>query len=71
VITVCDSANETCPIFPNAQHRWHWSIDDPSAVQDSNGERLEVFRTARDVLRERIQTELLPELYPSTDGSYS
>lgn len=30
VITVCDEANESCPIFPNAERRLHWSIPDPS-----------------------------------------
>src|SRR5688500_18413936 len=33
VITVCDDANETCPVFPGARNRRHWSIDDPSRVQ--------------------------------------
>src|SRR5437764_10061205 len=32
VITVCDDANETCPIFPGARHRLHWSFPDPSRV---------------------------------------
>lgn len=32
VITVCDQANEACPVFPNAKHRLHWSFPDPSAV---------------------------------------
>jgi len=30
VITVCDSANERCPIFPKPTHRLHWSFPDPS-----------------------------------------
>jgi len=59
VITVCDDANEACPIFPNAEQRWHWSIDDPSKVTGSDGERLEAFRRARDELKERIETEII------------
>jgi arsenate reductase len=59
VITVCDSANESCPIFPNARQRWHWSIDDPSQVQGAEEERLAAFRRARDELRRRIETDLL------------
>ena len=62
VITVCDDANEACPFFPNARHRRHWSIDDPSQVKGSNEERMAAFRQARDELRQRIENELLPEL---------
>jgi arsenate reductase len=58
VITVCDSANEACPIFPHARNRRHWSIPDPSSVQGSEEERLAAFRRARDELRQRIETEL-------------
>jgi len=47
VITVCDSANEACPVVPNAATRLHWSFDDPSAATGSAGHRLEVFRRVR------------------------
>ena len=59
VITVCDEANESCPIFPNAIHRLHWSLADPSKATGSEDERLAVYRAVRDQLRERIGTELL------------
>ena len=59
VITVCDNANETCPIFPGARQRRHWSIDDPSQQDGTEEERLAAFRHARDDLRQRIETELL------------
>ena len=61
VITVCDNANETCPVFPGARNRRHWSIDDPAGVQGPEAERLAAFRGARDALRQRIETELLAE----------
>ena len=61
VITVCDNANETCPVFPGARNRRHWSIDDPAGVQGLEAERLAAFRGARDALRQRIETELLAE----------
>ena len=59
VITVCDQAHDSCPVFPAARHRRHWSIDDPSGVQGSDEERLAAFRRARDDVRRRIETELL------------
>ncbi len=62
VITVCDSANDACPIFPGPARRDHWSVPDPSGVSGSGADRLDAFRTARDDLRERIAMELLPRL---------
>jgi arsenate reductase len=59
VITVCDQANESCPFFPGAKHRWHWSVDDPSQVKGTETERLDAFRKARDELSGRIEAELL------------
>jgi arsenate reductase len=54
VITVCDRANESCPIFPGATERLHWGFDDPSAATGSDAERLAAFRTVRDAIRERL-----------------
>ena len=65
VITVCDQAKESCPIFPGARSTAHWSIDDPAAVAGSDGERLAAFRRARDELRVRV-AELVDEVAPST-----
>ncbi|MEK6372222.1 MAG: arsenate reductase ArsC [Acidobacteriota bacterium] len=44
VITVCDAANESCPIFSGNAERVHWSFDDPSAATGSGEEKLQVFR---------------------------
>jgi len=62
VVTVCDDANDACPVFPEARHRRHWSIDDPSRAEGSDSDRLAAFRSARDELRRLIETELLPDL---------
>lgn len=59
VITVCDDANETCPVFYGARRRLHWSLPDPSRAVGSEEERLAVYRRVRDELRHRIETELL------------
>ena len=59
VITVCDDANEACPFFLGAQSRLHWSIEDPSKVEGSEDERLEVFRRVRDGIKDRVQAELV------------
>jgi arsenate reductase (thioredoxin) len=59
VITVCDDANEACPFFPGAKNRLHWSLPDPSAAKGSDEERLAVFRSVRDRMRNRMQAELV------------
>lgn len=58
VITVCDDANETCPVFPGANKRLHWSLPDPSSVAGSREERLVAFRTVRDDLQDLIGERL-------------
>jgi arsenate reductase len=55
VITVCDSANERCPVFPGRVTRLHWSFDDPSAATGTERERLEVFRRVRDEIEARLR----------------
>ena len=55
VITLCDEANETCPFFPNARTRLHWSFPDPSTATGSHEERLAVFREVRDGIRVRVE----------------
>lgn len=54
VITVCDNANQNCPIFLGAKRRIHWSVEDPASVGGTDETRLKAFRTARDDLRERL-----------------
>jgi arsenate reductase (thioredoxin) len=61
VITVCDDANEACPVFPGARRRLHWSFEDPAQATGSEEERLRVFQSVRDEIRERIEGELLTE----------
>ena len=58
VITVCDNAKESCPIFPGRSNRIHWSIEDPAAVEGSEEQRLAAFRRIRDELREGLRSFL-------------
>jgi arsenate reductase len=55
VITVCDNAKQSCPVFPGRTKRIHWSIEDPAAVQGSEEERLAAFRRIRDELRAQLR----------------
>lgn len=55
VITVCDNANENCPVFPGNTKRIHWSFDDPAAVEGKESEKLAVFRRVRDEIRHRLR----------------
>ncbi len=59
VITVCDQANEACPVFLGAKARLHWSFPDPSKATGTEDEQLTVYRAVRDAIRQRIETELL------------
>jgi arsenate reductase len=51
VITVCDHARETCPVFFGKAERLHHDFVDPAAFTGPESERLAVFRSVRDQLR--------------------
>ncbi len=56
VITVCDHANEVCPVFAGHTQRIHQSFEDPPAPGvGTDEERLVVFRRVRDALRVWLQ----------------
>jgi arsenate reductase len=59
VITVCDQANESCPVFLGARERHHWSFPDPSKATGTEEEQLAVYRQVRDAIQRRISEELL------------
>jgi arsenate reductase len=56
VITVCDDANESCPVFPGTADRSHWSFPDPSKATGNDEQRLQVYRDVRDEVLLRIRT---------------
>lgn len=55
VLTVCDNAKESCPIFSGHANRFHRNFEDPAAVQGSEQERLAVFRRVRDEIRDFLR----------------
>ena len=62
VLTVCDNARESCPVYPGARRMVHHSFEDPAAVEGTEEERLASFRKVRDQIRHYLETELLPEI---------
>lgn len=56
VITVCDHARESCPVFFGAAKKIHHSFDDPAALNAPESDRLALFRRVRDELRQYLQT---------------
>lgn len=61
VVTVCDSAKESCPTLAGAQRIEHWPFYDPADAEGSDTEKLTVFRDVRDQIREKIQEFLKAE----------
>lgn len=55
VITVCDNANEQCPVFPGKTVRIHWSFEDPAEAQSGMEERMKLFRRVRDEIRQKLE----------------
>jgi len=66
IITVCDNARESCPVFHGDTRRIHWSFDDPAAVKGSDEVRLSAFRTIRDQIYDRLGRFVI-ENTPSRD----
>jgi thioredoxin type arsenate reductase len=58
VITVCDRARATCPVFPGGSETLHWGIDDPAEATGTEAERQAAFDRALRELAGRIHTFL-------------
>jgi arsenate reductase len=62
IITVCDNAKDTCPVFPGSAKRIHQSFTDPPPTSVGDDEaRLKIFREVRDQLREWLNDFVLSE----------
>jgi len=55
VITVCDHAKESCPIFPGKSVRLHWPFPDPPHEKETTEEVLAEFRKVRDLIQARFR----------------
>lgn len=54
VVTVCDNAKETCPVYPGAKETLHWPFEDPADATGTDEEKLPTFRRVRDEISEKI-----------------
>ena len=56
VLTVCDHAKESCPMFPGNAVAIHHNFEDPAALQGTEEERMNLFRRVRDEIRAYLKT---------------
>jgi arsenate reductase len=54
VVTVCDKAKDTCPVFPGDVCTMHWGLEDPAAAEGTEAQRLSVFRKVRDEIQQHV-----------------
>ena len=62
IITVCDNARETCPVFSTGATQIHWSFEDPAAVVGTEKTRLDAFRLVRDQIKDRLKDFITSEI---------
>ena len=65
VVTVCDNAKESCPVYSGATQTLHWPFDDPADATGTEDEQMTVFRRVRDEIKSTIQNYLTTRKGPS------
>jgi arsenate reductase len=58
IVTVCDNARESCPVFSGAKARVHWPFDDPAVVTGTEEKQMIAFRRVRDAIKDQVDTFL-------------
>jgi ArsR family transcriptional regulator, arsenate/arsenite/antimonite-responsive transcriptional repressor / arsenate reductase (thioredoxin) len=68
IISVCERADQSCPVFPDDPERIRWSFDDPAAVEGSDAEKQRAFDTVARQLVGRIRIWMcLPRIGAACD----
>ncbi|UYZ61281.1 arsenate reductase ArsC [Hymenobacter latericus] len=65
VLTVCDHANEVCPVFPSSARKLHHNFPDPAKAVGSEEEIMQQFRTVRDQVKAYAQEFARTQFAPS------
>ncbi len=71
VVTVCDRARESCPVFPGVHESLHWGLDDPAEATGTDEERVVVFRRVLGEINQRIRAFVPLALRARADGPSS
>jgi arsenate reductase len=65
LVTLCDEAAQTCPVFPGEREKLHWPLEDPATAIGTIDERMMVFRKVRDEIKMKIEELLKSRPTPS------
>lgn len=55
VVTVCDQARQSCPVFPGVHESLHWGYEDPAVATGTDEEQMAVFRKVFIQMAERVK----------------
>jgi len=69
VITVCDNAKESCPVFPGKARKFHQNFPDPAKATGIAEEVLDQFRVVRDQIKAYSRSFIREHLNEKSDVS--